>query len=190
MLSLIRALRYTPSIFGFQIMVSILGVSVSKVARALLIGLQVPLVAVAMVSAEGQARSPHFSAVPDRIAQAADTIVRQGFDARLPPHVSTLLGISDEQESPVKQGVVRTGTVVQGLDVSVLNKDDIVLFVVNEGANDQSLYLTSPLGKLRKVVQVKAGVGTVVPITDEEQNAFRKEKQFWIDRLVPAGASK
>jgi hypothetical protein len=78
--------------------------------------------------------------------------------------------------------------VVQGFDVSTTNQNDIVLFVVNEAANDQTLYLTSPEGRLRKVVSVK--VGDVARITDEDKKAFAKEKQFWLDRLAPVSASK
>jgi hypothetical protein len=33
-----------------------------------------------------------------------------------------------EKECLVMQGVVRTGRVVQGFDVSMVNKDDVVLF--------------------------------------------------------------
>ena len=88
------------------------------------------------------------------------------------------------------QRAVRTATLVQGFDVSVTNKNDIVLFVVDETANDQNLYLTSPEGALRKVVSVKAGVGDVVRITDKDKEAFKKEEQFWVDRLVPSGAPK
>jgi len=88
------------------------------------------------------------------------------------------------------QGVVRTGTMVQGFDVSIANKNDIVIFVVDETANDQTLYLTSPEGKLRKVVLVTAGEGVVPRITDKDKKAFAKEKQFWLDRLAPVRASK
>ena len=79
---------------------------------------------------------------------------------------------------------------VQGIDVLVENKNDIVLFVVDETANDQNLYLTSPEGALRKVVSVKAGVSEVVRITDGDKTAFKKEMQFWVDRLTPSGATK
>ena len=82
------------------------------------------------------------------------------------------------------QSVVRAGTHVQGFDVSAANKNDIVLFVVDEKANDQTLYLTSSEGTLRKVVSVKAGVGDEVRMTDEEKTAFKMERQFWVDRLV------
>lgn len=88
------------------------------------------------------------------------------------------------------QSVVRTEKLVQGLDVSVTNKNDIVLFVVDETANNQTLYLTSPEGTLRKVVSVKAGVGDVARITEKDREAFKKEKQFWVGRLVPSGAAK
>lgn len=88
------------------------------------------------------------------------------------------------------QSVVRTGKIVQGIDVLVNNKNDIVLFVADETANDRTLYLTSPEGTLRKVVSVKAGAGEVAPITDAVKTAFKKETQFWIDRLTPSHATK
>ena len=86
--------------------------------------------------------------------------------------------------------MVRTGNLVQGFDVSITNKNDIVLFVADETGKDQNLYLTSPEGTLRKVVSVKAGVGDAVRITEKDEEAFKKEKQFWVDRLVPPGAAK
>ena len=88
------------------------------------------------------------------------------------------------------QSIVRAGNLVQGFDVSVANKNDIVLFVVNETANDQILYLTSSEGTLRKVVSVKAGVGDVVRITNQYKVAFKKELRFWEDRLVPSAVTK
>jgi len=134
-----------------------------------------------------QAKRPLHPRPASRFAQAAEITSGKGFDAKLPPHVSTLLHLTSEQECPVKQSVTRNGSLVQGLDVSVSNKSDIVLFVVNEGTKDQSLYLTSPEGSLRRVVTVTGGVGSEVRITEKEKKAFQLEKQFWIDRLVPAG---
>ena len=119
-----------------------------------------------------------------RFAGVVDRTFHQGVHAKLPPHISTLLGISQEQECAVKQGVVRAGARVRGIDVSVANKHDVVLFVVDEAANDQTLYLTSPAGKLRRVVSVKAGQGQVSRITKEDREAFEKEKQFWGNRLA------
>lgn len=126
-----------------------------------------------------------------RLALAADKTLRDGLHGKLPPHISTLLGISSgERECPVMQGVERSANLVQGFDVSTTNKNDIVIFVVNEATNDQSLYLTSAAGRLRKVVLVKAGEGVVARITDQDKKEFEKEKQFWLDRLAPVRTSK
>ena len=125
-----------------------------------------------------QRRQPSFAKVVDRTS-------REGIQAKLPPHISTLLALTKEQECPVRQGVQRAGTTVRGLDVSELNKNDVVLFVVDETAKDQTLYLTSPAGKLRKVVSIKAGEGKTAPISDEDRKAFETEKQYWIQRLGP-----
>ena len=70
------------------------------------------------------------------------------------------------------------------------NKNDVVLFIVNETTNSQTLYLTSQQGVLRKVVSVEEGVGRVQKVTGEARKAFEKEKQFWLDRLAPVGAPK
>ena len=123
-----------------------------------------------------------------RMARAVDKTLQQGLHGKLPPHLSTLLGLSKEEECLVMQGVVRTGKTVQGLDVSTANKNDVVLFVVSETTNDQTLYLTSKEGVLRKVVVVEEGVGRVQKITGEDRKAFEKEKHFWLDRLAPVGA--
>ena len=124
------------------------------------------------------------------LARAADTTFAKGAQAKLPPHISTLLGLSNERECPVMQSVTRNGSRVQGLDVSVANQNDVVLFVVDETGNDQDLYLTSPEGNLRKVVSVKGGVGRTLPIADKDRSAFQKEKQFWIDRLDSSASGK
>jgi hypothetical protein len=164
---------------------------VSKVAARGLVLLSILIVAVVFApAAAGQAQPPPDSHAQGKLALAANKTSREGQAATLPPHISTLLGVTKEQEFPVMQSVVRTGNIVQGLDVSVANKNDIVLFVVDETSNDQKLYLTSPAGTLRKVVSVTAGIGEVVRITTKDQKAFEKEAKFWTDRLVPPGAAK
>lgn len=142
------------------------------------------------VVAFGQTRTSGNSRGQTRFARAVDQTVHKGLQAKLPPHISTLLGISQEKECPVMQAVERHGTMVRGFDVSVANKNDVVLFVVDETANDQTLYLTSAHGKLRKVVTVKAGEGKVSRITDQDREAFEKEKQFWVDRLAQVAERK
>jgi len=168
------------------------GVPLSKFAAHRLIGLLAVLILAAAIVplAAGQAKQPPRAHASARLSLAADKTFREGGHAKLPPHISTLLGLSKEEECPVMQSVLRTGKLVQGLDVLSASKNDIVLFVVDETANDQDLYLTSPEGALRKMVSVKAGVGSEVRITEKEQKAFKKEKQAWIDRLVPSAAAQ
>jgi hypothetical protein len=125
-----------------------------------------------------------------RMVQAVDRVFREGVHAQLPPHLSTLLGISVEKECAVMQGVVRTEQEVQGFDVSTANENDVVLFVVIKRTNEQTFYLTSAEGALRRVVSIEAGVGKVQRITTVDRRAFEKEKQFWLDRLAPVGSRK
>jgi hypothetical protein len=163
----------------------------SKVNRRSFTGLAVFFILAGLIlPAAGQALSSSRPHAQGRLVRAAEKTLKEGASAKLPPHISTLLGIAEEEECLVMQKVVRTGNLVQGFDVSVKNKNDVVLFVVDETANDQSLYLTSPEGTLRKVVAVKAGVGDVVRITDKNTIAFKKEMRFWLDRLAPASAVK
>jgi hypothetical protein len=140
--------------------------------------------------AAAQTKPAPGSHVENGFAQAADRVLREGLEAKIPPHLSTLLGLSQELECPVKQGVLRTGQMVQAFDVSLENKNDIVLFVVNEGSKDQTLYLTSGRGRLLKVVSVKNGEGSVAKITDEDKRAFENEKKFWLNRLARPQAPK
>ncbi len=142
------------------------------------------VLSVSWLAAFGQTRPSRNSRAQIRFAQAVDQTFHKGRNAKLPPHISTLLGISQEQECPVMQAAERNGTMVRGLDVSVANQNDVVLFVVDETANDQTLYLTSTHGTLRKVVSVRAGEGKVSRITDDDRETFEKEKKFWIDRLA------
>ena len=146
--------------------------------------------AAASLLMDGQAKPASGSHAQNRLVQARDKVLQDGLHATLPPHLATLLGMTKEQECAVMQGISRTGKVVQGFDVSVENNRDIVLFVVEESSNDQTLYLTSSQGRLRKMVSVKAGVGQVAKITDADTKAFEKEKDFWLGRLVPARTTK
>src|SRR5437762_12913402 len=107
-----------------------------------------------------------------RMVQAVDKTLQEGPHAKLPPHLSTLLGLSQEQECPVRQGVVRAGKVVQGFDVSSSNKNDVVLFIVNETTNSQNLYLTSQQGVRLKVVALEEAVGCVQQVTAESREGY------------------
>jgi len=148
------------------------------------------LLAAVSLPATGQAKPASAHPVQHGLGQAAAKVLREGLDAKLPPHLSTLLGLSKELECEVKQGVLRTGKMVQAFDVSVKDKNDIVILVVDEGSNNQTLYLTSRLGRLRKMVAVTNGVGSLSNITAEDRKAFEKEKEFWLARLAPPAAAK
>ena len=128
--------------------------------------------------------------VQARMTRAVNTTFEKGIHAHLPPHISTLLGLSMEKESPVMQSVVRTGQTVQGFEVSTANKNDVVIFVVDEASKDQSLYLSSPNGRLRRVVTIEKGVGRVRPVSERDRKSFAEQRQFWLDRLAAVGVSK
>jgi len=158
-----------------------------NVPKRLLFAILIAMPLAAVADQPQHATRPHAQS---RLAEAAAVTSTKGISAKLPRHISTLLRLTNEQECPVQQAIIRSGSLIQGFDVSATNKNDIVIFTVDEGASDQTLYLTSPDGMLRRVVTVKAGVGSEIRITDKERRAFEKEKQFWIDRLVPATKGK
>jgi type II secretory pathway pseudopilin PulG len=163
---------------------------VRRLRNALVLVVVLVLSGAILPDAMGQAQHSRRYRDQQRLAQAADKTLREGLHARLPPHISTLLGISsDDKECPVMQSVLRNGRVVKGFDISKANKNDIVLFIADETTNDQTLYLTSPEGKLRRVVSVEAGVGRVRQINEEDKQAFEKEKEISLDRLAPVPAS-
>ena len=141
--------------------------------------------------AAGPATSASSVGARERIARAVDRVLKAGLQAKIPLHVSEMLGISDGlRECPVAQRFERNGKLVRGFNVSTTNKNDIVLFVTDEAANEQTYYLTSPLGRLRRVLAVKEGTGNIQRVTGKEKTAFENELQFWLDRIVPTRTSK
>jgi len=72
------------------------------------------LLVLIFVSAAQAGPSPSTQA-QKRMVQAVDKTLREGLHAKLPPHLSTLLGISEEKECLVMQGLARTEKVVRGL---------------------------------------------------------------------------
>jgi hypothetical protein len=167
---------------------------VSKFARSFsssLVCVVAFLLTVATFLAAGQAPTTSGSGNRDRIARAADTVLTAGLQAKIPPHVSDMLGVSsDQKECEVSQQFERNGKQVRGFDVSRADKSNIVLFVVDEATNEQTFYLTSGRGTLRRVLAVREGIGRVLPVTAKEKAAFEKELQYWLDRIVPRSKSK
>lgn len=166
----------------------------SKFARAFsssLVRVVAFLLTVATFLVAGQAPSASGSGTRQRIARAADTVLTEGLQAKIPPHVSDMLGISSHQkECEVSQRFERNGKLVRGFDVSRADKSNIVFFVVDEATNEQTFYLTSGRGTLRRVLAVREGTGHVLPVTAKEKAAFEKELQFWLDRIVPRSTAK
>lgn len=124
------------------------------------------------------------------LAAAADNTVQRGFHAELPPHISTLLSLTHEETCAVMQGVLRSNGKTQGIDVTEKNHNDIVIFIVDESTQDQTFYLTSPSGGLRRVLAVTGGVGHVRKPTTEDLEAFKKEKKMWEERLTAQTAAR
>jgi hypothetical protein len=140
------------------------------------------LLAIGSVVAQSQKPAPPKP--KSRMATAVELTLEKGHEAALPPHVSTLLGISHEQEIPIKQAV-EMGEVIRGFEVSTAERNDVVIFVENRAEKDTTFYLTSRTGTLRKVLSVREGTGYSRRPTKDDENIFRKEKQYWLDRLVP-----
>lgn len=119
-----------------------------------------------------------------RLSTAIDLTLEKGHDVNLPPHISTLLGISREKEIPVKQAV-EMGEPIRGFEVSTATHTDVVIFVESRAAKETTYYLTSRAGTLRKVLSVREGTGYSRRPTKDDMDAFAKEKQYWVDRIVP-----
>jgi hypothetical protein len=119
-----------------------------------------------------------------RFATAIEITLEKGHDSTLPPHISTLLGIAHEHEVSIKQAV-QMGEPIRGFEVSNDEHHDVVIFVENRTAKETTFYLTSRAGTLRKVLSVQEGTGHPRRPTTQDVIAFRKEKLYWIDRIVP-----
>lgn len=139
----------------------------------------------ALCSLYAHAQAPESHKPTTRLARAIDRTLDQGHDAMLPPHVSDLLGISPlKQEVPVKQFAVM-GEPIRGFEVSTDEHNNIVLFVESREQKESTFYLTSPSGRLRRVLHVTEGVGHPRRPTQADREAFEKEKQYWLDQLAP-----
>ena len=119
------------------------------------------------------------------LARAIDRTLEQGHDAILPPHISRLLGISpNEHEVPVKQ-FAEMGEPIRGFEVSTAQTNDVVIWVESRAQKQTTYYLMSRRGTLRKVLDVVEGTGYPRQPTKDDQQAFEKEKQKWLDQLAP-----
>lgn len=136
------------------------------------------------ISSVAQSQKPPASTTKSRLATAIDLTLEKGHESTLPPHISTLLAISQGKEVPIKQAV-EMGEPVRGFEVSTDEHHNVVIFVENRTAKETTFYLTSRSGTLRKVLSVREGTGYSRQPTKDDAESFRKEKQHWLDRLVP-----
>jgi hypothetical protein len=115
------------------------------------------------------------------------TLRDMGKDAQMPATLSNLLGLTPSREVvPVKQVAAKIGgTDMIGFNVSVKNHEDIVIF--RETPTVRTYFLTSPDGKLRKVIQSRKpanGAGNFATTElrpADQQKPFEKERQCWMD---------
>ena len=146
-------------------------------------GLLLMLLAVWAVASPAQKAAAAKTTSP--LDRAVDRTLAEGHDALLPPHVSNLLGISPaEHEVPVKQAV-EMGELIRGFEVSTAEHNNVVIFVENRAQKQTTYYLMSKHGTLRKVLAVIEGTGYSRQPTQEDREAFEKEKQRWLQELAP-----
>ena len=120
----------------------------------------------------------------------AEVALQSGFDAELPPHVSTLLGLTRDEKCAVKQGLLRAPEMIQGFEVSEKDHNDIVIFMVDATTKDQTFYLTSPTGQLRRLLTVRQGQGQVMRPTKADLETFEEQKKLWKERLAAPKTSR
>jgi hypothetical protein len=116
------------------------------------------------------------------LAGLIDQVVRNGPDSRLPAHLSVVLGVGKlEQETPVKQAVVRDGQTVRTFNVCTAKPADVVIMSYNEQTRSTKVYLVSAAGILRKAVSYQAGAPAIERSPAEARADFANEMQFWTD---------
>ena len=126
------------------------------------------------------------SAETSWLRDLTDGALRQGLDAKLPPHLSAVLGLeAHEQSTPVRQIVARLDHQVRTFNVCSSNHQKLVIMTVNEQTQAVTAYLLSPGGKLRKAVSYSAGGAPQELSLVEARSGFSRELQYWSRRSPP-----
>ena len=111
-----------------------------------------------------------------------------GYDAKLPPHISMVLGIAQNGESVlVRQLMGRVEQTVHTYNVSVANHADVVLFLADERAQSTAVYLLSAGGKLRKAVTYHAGGEPQELTADDARRGLARERSYWAKYAAGSG---
>jgi len=116
-----------------------------------------------------------------RLGVLIDSVLHQGLNAQLPPHLALVLGIGTGVEPlAVKQAVLRDWPEVRVFNVSAPNHKDIVILRTNEKERTTMAYLVSTTGKLRKAVFFHAEEQARQIPAAEANAALRDEIKFWM----------
>jgi hypothetical protein len=109
-------------------------------------------------------------------------------EARLPPHLSVLLGISvSETATPVWQLSRKSSDALRLFNVCQNNHDHVVLTTM--GANHQSAaYLMSAGGVLLKAIVYQVGGATHELSLAEGRKDFTRQRDFWLEQARRPGA--
>lgn len=106
----------------------------------------------------------------------------RGYDAKLPPNISLVLGLADKGESvPVRQLVGRVEQKVHTYNVSAANHDDLVLFLADEASQSFAAYRLTAGGKLRKAVTYQAGGQPQELMAEKARLGLARERRYWSD---------
>lgn len=113
-----------------------------------------------------------------------------GYDAKLPPNISLVLGLADKGESvPVRQLVGRVEQKVHTYNVSATNHDDLVLFLADEASQSFAAYRLTAGGKLRKAVTYQAGGQPQELMAEKAQRGLARERRYWSDYAAGSAPS-
>jgi hypothetical protein len=114
--------------------------------------------------------------LPDLIEHA----VASGVDAKLPPVLSVVLGVtSREQATPVRQIVVHADRKVRTFNVCASDHNKLVLASVDEQTQVTTAFLVSPKGNLRKGVAYTAGNPAELLSDEAARPALARELEYW-----------
>ena len=125
------------------------------------------------------------------LATLVDAVLRNGPNSQLPANLSVVLGVSRlEQTTPVKQAVMRDGSVVRTFNVCTAHHGDIVLITYDEQSRSSKAYLVSRAGALRKAVSYQAGAPASERSLADAAHDFANEIKFWTDLENAPGGVK
>lgn len=143
----------------------------------------------AIVAAMAFALSTHGAARP--LERVIDAVLQRGLDSQLPAHLSVVLGVSRlEQQTAVKQAVIRDGSTVRTFNVSVANHGDVVMLLYDEQSHSTKAFLVSAAGFLRRAVSYQAGGVAKERSLAQARSDFAREINFWTDFQEHPGALK